>query len=215
MVLRVPGGAGGAVPQALALGELALAQPGQLVGPEVRCWPLPGARIRIGRGPVLRLVSGRQQWLLPVETPRELAAIVRARAGTAPHPSAPLTLEQWHELQAWAARQLTTSSRSSGLKQRKVGFRLVVAIPAAFLGSALLTESLARGAGVGTGFPVAATVALAIAAVFMADWIRVRRRLRVAADNALPPGNPDWGDLRPDHAPLVGWQPWWDASPAD
>ena len=52
--------------------------------------------------------------------------------------------------------------------------------------------------------------ALTIAAALGADWIRVRRRLRVAADNALPPSSPDWGELRPDHAPLNGWQPWWE-----
>jgi hypothetical protein len=59
---------------------------------------------------------------------------------------------------------------------------------------------------------VVAGVALAIAAALVADWVRVCRRLRVAQDNALPPGSPDWGDLRPDHAPLEGWQPWWEES---
>ncbi|HSL07027.1 MAG TPA: hypothetical protein VK887_03520 [Pseudonocardiaceae bacterium] len=210
MVLKVPGGAGGVVPQALALGELALAQPGQFAGNEVRWWPLPGARMRIRRGPVLRLVSGRQQWLLPVDDPRELAAIIRARAGTVSHLGTPLTLERWHELQAWAARQLTTDRRSGGLRQRTVGFRLAVAFPLAFLGTGLFNESIARGASLGSG-TVVATAALATAAALVADWVRVRRRLRVAADHALPPGSPDWGELRPDHAPLGGWQPWWNA----
>jgi hypothetical protein len=209
VVLTVPGGAGGAVPQALALGELALAQPGQFAGNEVRWWPLPGTRMRMGRGPVLRLVSGRQQWLLPVEAPRELAAIIRARASTASHPGTRLTLEQWHELQAWAARQLTTNRRNGSLRQRTVGFRLVVAFPSAFLGTGLVSESIARGVSLGSATVVVAA-ALTIAAALGADWIRVRGRLRVAADNALPPGSPDWGELRPDHAPLNGWQPWWE-----
>jgi hypothetical protein len=235
IVLKLSAGAGGAVPQALSLAELTVAQPGQFAGNEVRWWPVPGARwMRLGRGPVLRLVSGRQQWLIPVDAPRELAAIVRGRTAAAPGEDstaslnpvpltvtpltvapltvAPLTVAQWHKLQSWAARQLTTTTRGGSLTQRKIGFRLVVAIPAAFFGSALLTESIARGAGVDTGLPVAAAVALALAAVFTADWIRVRRRLRVAEDNALPPGSPDWGDLRPNHAPLEAWQPWWDGS---
>ncbi|MDQ4092591.1 MAG: hypothetical protein M3143_04020, partial [Actinomycetota bacterium] len=211
MVLIVRGGAGGAVPQAVALGELAFAQSGQFTCSEARFWPLPGARLRLWRGPVLRLVSGRQQWLIPVDAPRELATIVRGRAVTAPRRDvpAPLTLTQWLELQSWAARQLTTSRRGPGLKQRTVVFRLVVAFPAAFLGTSLFSESIARGAELGSGTVVAGAT-LAIAAALVADWIRVCRRLRVAQDNALPPGSPDWGDLRPDHAPLEGWQPWWE-----
>ncbi len=220
IVLKLSAGAGGAVPQALSLAELTVAQPGQFAGNEVRWWPVPGARwTRLGRGPALRVVSGRQQWLIPVDSPRELAAIIRGRAAamprediSAPLTLAPLTVAQWHKLQSWAARQLTTTTRGGSLTQRKGGFRLVVAIPAAFFGSALLTESIARGAGVDTGFPVAAAVALAIAAVCTADWIRVRRRLRLAEDNTLPPGSPDWGDLRPDHAPLEAWQPWRESS---
>jgi len=109
-------------------------------------------------------------------------------------------------LQSWAARQLTASRRGPGLKQRTVGFRLVVAFPAAFLGTSLFSESIARGAELGSG-AIVAGAALAVAAALVADWVRVCRRLRVAQDNALPPGSPAWGDLRPDHAPLEGWQP--------
>ncbi|HEX8761735.1 MAG TPA: hypothetical protein VF734_17580 [Pseudonocardiaceae bacterium] len=213
MIVKVRGGAGGAVPQALALGELAFAQLGQFTCNEARFWPFPGVRLRLWRGPVLRLVSGRQQWLMPVDSPREVAAIVRGRAATAPRRDLPaaLTLAQWHTLQSWAARQLTTSRRGPGLRQRTVGFRLLVAFPAALLGTSLFSESIGRGAELGSG-AVVAGVALAIAAALVADWVRVCRRLRVAQDNALPPGSPDWGDLRPDHAPLEGWQPWWEES---
>lgn len=158
---------------------------------------------------MLRLVSGRQQWLIPVDSPREVAAIVRGRAATATGRDipAPLTFTQWQELQSWAARQLTASRRGPGLKQRTVGFRLLVAFPAALLGTALFSESIARGAELGSG-AVVAGAALAIAAALVADWVRVCRRLRVAQDNALPPGSPDWGDLRHGHAPLESWQPW-------
>jgi hypothetical protein len=208
VIVKVRGGAGGAVPHALALGELAFAQVGQFTCGEARFWPLPGARLRIWRGPVLRLVSGRQQWLIPVDSPREVAAIIRGRAAAAPRRdiTAPLTFAQWQQLQSWAARQLTASRRGPGLKQRTVGFRLVVAFPAAFLGTSLFSESIARGAELGSG-AIVAGAALAIAAALVADWVRVCRRLRVAQDNALPPGSPDWGDLRPAHAPLDGWQP--------
>ncbi len=220
IVLKLSAGAGGAVLQALPLAELTVAQPGRFAGSEVRWWPVPGARwTRLGRGPVLRLVSGRQQWLLPVEDPRELAAVLRARAAAATpcRGACVLTLVQWHELQTWAARKLTTNRRSGGLKQRTIGFRLVVALPVAFLGTALFSESIARGAELGwvaeLGWgAVVAGALLAIATALVADWIRVRRRLRVAEDNALPPGSPDWGDLRPDHAPLAGWQPWWEGA---
>lgn len=209
LVLMLRAGAGGAVPQAMPLAGLAVAQAGEFTGSEVRWWPYPGARwSRLGRGPVLRLVSGCQQWLLPVPAARELAAIIRTRAASAPRPwSRELTVAQWHEQQAWATRQLTTTRRYRGLTQRTLGWRLAVAGPAALLGSALLAEVIARGAW-GSGVPVVAAVALTLAAVLVADWFRVRARLRVARDNPLPPGSPAWGELRPDHAPLEGWQPW-------
>jgi len=216
IVLKQSAGAGGAVPQALPLAELAFAQPGQFAGNQVHWWPLPGSLwTRMGTRPVLRLVAGPQQWLVPVPAPRELAAIIRERAAAAPRPEAsapapvPLTLTQWYDLQAWAARQLTTSRRGGGLKQRTVGFRLVVALPAAFLGTGLLTEWIARGGGWGS-IVVMFGAYLAVSAALVTDWARVRGRLRVAENNALPPGSPDWGDVRPDHAPLAGWQPWWE-----
>jgi hypothetical protein len=213
LVLQVPGGAGGAVAQALPLSDLALAQLGQFDCGEARFWLLPGARLRIWRGPVLRVVSRRQQWLVPVGCPRELAAIVRERACAAPRRDTPavVTLAQWYELQTWAARQLTTSRRGPGLRQRAVGFRLVVALPAAFLGTSLFSEGIGHGGEVGGGAAVAGTLLL-IAMWLVTDWLRVRRRLRVAQDNALPPGGPDWGELRADRAPLDGWQPWWEGS---
>lgn len=212
MLLKVSGGAGGAVPQALPLGGLALAQPGQFTCSEARYWPLPGAGLRIWRGPVLRLVSGRQQWLIPVDAPRELAAILRRRAAAARRPGTSLTVAQWYELQSWAARQLTTSTRRGVLTQRKIGFGLAVAFPAAFLGTLLLSNGIGRGqARLDSGAAVVGTM-LVIAMLAVADWVRVRRRLRIAEDNALPPGSPDWGDLRPGHAPLDGWQPWRDGT---
>jgi hypothetical protein len=212
MLLKVRGGAGGAVPQALPLADLTLAQLGQFTCSEARFWPFPGARLRLWRGPVLRLVSGRQQWLIPVDAPRELATIISRRAAAAPRREIPpLTVTQWHDLQSWAARQLTTSRRKLRLRQRTVGFRLLVAFPAVFLGSSLFGESIARGDDLGSGAVVAGAM-LVIAMVSAADWTRVRRRLRVAEDNALPPGSPAWGELRSDHAPLDGWQPWWEGS---
>lgn len=157
MLLKVPGGTGGAVPQALPLGGLALAQLGQFTCTEARFWPLPGARLRIWRGPVLRLVSGRQQWLIAVQSPSELAAIVRGRAAATPRrDTRALTLEQWHELRSWAAQQLTRSPRGGGFAQRTVGFRLVVALPAALLGTSLVSEGIGRGeAGLHSGAAVA------------------------------------------------------------
>ncbi len=213
VVLKVTRGAGGAVSHALPLGELALVQLGHFAGDEARFWPLPGAQVRIWRGPVLRLVSGCQQWLVPIqEAPRELAAIVRDRAATTARRETPppLTLTQWQELQSWAARQLTRSPRGGGLAQRTVGFRLVVALPAAFLSTSLFIEGIGQGAEVGSPTAAVAAAMLVVAMVSAGDWIRVRRRLRVAEDNALPPGSPDWGELRSDRAPLDGWQPWWE-----
>ena len=213
MLLKVPGGGGGAVPQALPLEQLTLVQLGQFAGDEARFWPFPGARMRIGRGPVLRLVSGPQQWLIPVQAPHELAAIIRERAGATPARDTPaaLTVTQWYELRTWAAQQLTKDPRAGGLRQRTVGFRLAIALPAAFLGTALISESIGRGAEVGSGAAVAGAL-LVVAMISAGDWIRVRRRLRVAEDNALPPGSPAWGELRADHVPLDGWQPWWEES---
>jgi hypothetical protein len=120
MLLMVRGGAGGAVPQALPLADLTLAQLGQFTGSEARFWSFPGARLRLWRGPVLRLVSGRQQWLIPVDAPRELATIISRRAAAAPRREIPpLSVTQWHHLQSWAARQLTTSRHKLRLRQRR------------------------------------------------------------------------------------------------
>lgn len=214
LLIKLRESRGGAVGQALPLGELAFAQPGRFTGNEAHRWPFPGSRwSRMGTHPVLRLVAGCQQWLVPVPQPRELAAIIQARAATASRPAGPpvSTREQWHELQSWAAQQLTAQRRFGGLTRRTVGFRLVVAVPVAFLGSALLTEVIARQAW-DSGVPVVAAVTLVIATLLVADWFRVRRRLRTAEDNTLPPGSPPWGELRPGYAPLPGWQPWWDGS---
>ncbi|MGH3803607.1 MAG: hypothetical protein ACRDTD_26460, partial [Pseudonocardiaceae bacterium] len=198
-----------------SLSELTLAQPGQFVGSEPRWWPYPGGRwTRLGRGPALRLVSGNQQWLLPLRAPRELAAIVLARAAvrqqaqrSAVVASTP-SIAQWRTLQSWAARQLTTMSRGGSLMRRTVGFRLVAAFPALILGSVLLGESISRGAASDGGVVAVAGAALLVATVLVSDWVRVRGRTRVAEDNALPPNSPDWGELRPDYAPMSGWQPW-------
>ncbi|MDQ4104861.1 MAG: hypothetical protein M3186_14535 [Actinomycetota bacterium] len=187
MLLKVPGAAGEAVPQALPLAGLTLAQLGQCTCSEARFWPLPGARLRIRRGPVLRLVSGRQQWLVPVDAARELAAIVRERAAATPRRDAAraVTLEQWHELRPSAAQQLTRNPRGGSFRQRTLGFRLVVALPAALLGTSLISEGIGRGEMLGSGTAVAGAL-LVIAMVSAADWFRVRGRLRVMEDNALP-----------------------------
>ncbi|MGH3788594.1 MAG: hypothetical protein ACRDRG_19075 [Pseudonocardiaceae bacterium] len=118
---------------------------------------------------------------------------------------------RWHALRTWAAQQLTKDPRGGGFQQRTVAFRLVVAFPAALLGTSLFSEGIGRGEELGPGAAVAGAL-LVIAMVSAADWFRVRGRLRPAEDNALPPGSPDWGELRAEHAPLDGWQPWWDGS---
>ena len=145
---------------------------------------------------MLRLVSGRQQWLVPVDAARELDAIVRERAAATPRRDAAraVTLEQGHELRPSAAQQLTRNPRGGSFRQRTVGFRLVVALPAALLGTSLISEGIGRGEVLGSGTAEAGAL-LVIAMVSAADWFRVRGRLRVMEDNALPPGSPAWGEL--------------------
>ena len=56
----------------------------------------------------------------PRGRPRELATIISRRAAAAPRREIPpLSVTQWHHLQSWAARQLTTSRHKLRLRQRR------------------------------------------------------------------------------------------------
>lgn len=197
---------GGHVDQALPLAELALAQPGQVDADA--WWPLPGGTgVRVRRGPAVRLVAGRQQWLLPVADPRLVAAIARRRATAAwPQRTGPQTVEAWHALRSWAVAR-TKTFRDGRQTQAYPAFRALVGFAAAVLGSGLLATAVGRGL-TDPGVWVVGVVLLVLGGGFAVWWLRVRARLEHAELHALPPHGPPWGDLRPDVAPLPGWRPW-------
>lgn len=186
---------GGAPQRALWLGELTLVQPGAT--PDVEDWPVPGGLTqRVGAGPLLRLVARPQQWILPLPQARELAELIRSRQDAPARPQA-VSVEQWRELTTWAVRR-TSGSPWANWQAIGIGWRLMVAAALANFAWMFLAFGLWIGVLV-TGVPVLALVA---------DWWRVRDRVRLAEHHALPPGSPDWGEIRPDHAPLYRWQPW-------
>ncbi|MEU3645352.1 hypothetical protein AB0E59_18370 [Lentzea sp. NPDC034063] len=188
---------GGVHPQALWLGDLTLVQPG--TSPGLQQWPVPGGiTLAVGRSPMLRLVAGPQQWILPVEQAGELAELIRSRQ-SAPAPPTRLSLEEWRALRQWAVRRTTGTDRGN-YKTVGIGWRLLLAS---------VTGSFAwMFLGIGRVVWVGSLIAGLLTAGLLADWWRVRGRMRLAEHNVLPPGSPAWGEIRADHAPFPGWQPW-------
>jgi hypothetical protein len=86
-----------------------------------------------------------------------------------------------------------------GSTRGALGWRLSAAAIAGGFAFLLLPLAPARIPGV---------VAAVIALVALADWARIRPGLRRAELHPLPPGSPSWGEVRPDHAPVLGYQPW-------
>lgn len=202
------GGSGGHVRHAMPLVDLDLAQPGEVGGHQPGTWPLPGGQpFRIRRGPVLRVVAGGQQWLLHVDDPVTLADLIRRRSVLArPLPTGPATVEDWHRLRTRAVR-LTTTVREGSLARGFPALRLPIGTAVTMLGSLLVAEAAGRGI-IDPGLLVVTAVALLIGLGLLGDWYRIRRILRTAEQNPLPPGSPTWGETRSDHAPLQHWQPW-------
>lgn len=193
---------GGVHPQALWLGDLTLVQPG--TSPDLHAWQVPGGiRMPVGNSPMLRLVAPPQQWILPVTQPGELAELIRSRHGTPSTPNA-MSIEDWRALRSWAVRR-TTGSERGNYKTVGIGWRLFVASVTGSFAGMFITGAFVAGLGIFWG-GIAITVPLTV--LLVADWWRVRGRMRVAENNVLPPGSRDWGETRPDHAPIPGWQPW-------
>lgn len=200
----------GQVAHGLALAELTFVQPGEMLSNHRAGWPLPGTRTSLERGPALRVVAGNLQWIVQTPHPRELGEIACARAARArPRTDGPRTIAGWHELQTWAAETLTAPRGSGGRSHVQLSVLLVFAFATGFVGTELVSEAVARDVALaGSIVSVVAAAFLAVAATLAAVWYRVRARLRIAEDHPLPPASPAWGDLRPDHAPIEGWQPW-------
>lgn len=188
---------GGVHPQAMWLGDLTLIQPG--TSPDLRAWPVPGGiRMPVGNSPMLRLVARPQQWILPVTRPDELAELIRSRQGTPAQPTS-MSYEEWRQLRSWAVRQ-TTANRRGNYTTAGIGWRLLAASVAANFAWSFLS--------IGLRFWVGILITAALTAGLLADWWRVRKRMRVAEHHVLPPASADWGETRADHAPIPGWQPW-------
>ncbi|MFS8101225.1 hypothetical protein LFM09_29285 [Lentzea alba] len=187
--------------QAMWLGDITLVQPGTSPHPEL--WPMPGGGLKmlVGNAPTLRLVAGPQQWLMPVTQAGELAELIRSRRGT-PVPLTQMSIDEWRDLRHWARRRATGIAATS-LTTTAIGWRLLAA---AITGSFAWMFILVAGRGVNVWIGVATTVLLT--ALLLADWWRVRGRMRLAEHHMLPPGSRNWGETRPDHTPIHGWQPW-------
>ncbi len=188
---------GGVYPQAMWMGDVTLVQPG--AAPNVQPWQVPGGvTMRVGGGPLLRLVARPQQWILPVVQAGELAELIRSRQGTQAEPTR-MSVEEWRELHLWAVRR-TTGLNLSNYVTSGIGWRLFVASVTGSFAWMFITIGLAVWVGI--------LITVPLTAWLLADWWRVRGRMRLAEHNVLPPGSSNWGETRPDHAPIPGWQPW-------
>lgn len=197
---------GGNVDQAIPLSEVKLAQPGEIVGGD--SWPLPGAMaVRLSEGPAVRVVAGKQQWIVNVEDPRLVAAILRRRQSAAwSQRTGPQDLGSWHALRKWATAQTTTFRNGKKSQSYRV-FRPIVGFFAGVLGLMLLTMQIAGG-GTGPSTWLATAAMLLIGGFFVVSWLRQRTRLGHAELQSLPPNSPPWGDPRPEVSPISGWRPW-------
>ncbi|GAB3672402.1 hypothetical protein [Saccharopolyspora tripterygii] len=197
---------GGHVDQAIPLAEVSMAQPGEIVTGD--SWPLPGETpLRLVEGPAVRIVAGRQQWIVNVEDPRLVAAILRRRQSAAwSQRTGPQDLGSWHAKRKWAAAR-TTTFRNGRKSQSYLIFRPLVGFFSGVLGLMLITMLIAGG-DLAPSTWLAACALLLIGAFFVVSWLRLRRRLDYAELQSLPPNSPPWGDQRPDVAPIPGWRPW-------
>ncbi|MFC7344276.1 hypothetical protein [Saccharopolyspora griseoalba] len=197
---------GGHVDQAVPLSEVSLAQPGEIVGGG--SWPLPGTTaVRLVEGPAVRLVAGKQQWIVNVEDPRLVAAILRRRQTAAwSQRTGPQDLRSWHALRKWAVAR-TTTYRNGRKAQSYRAFRPLVGFFFGVLGLMLLTKLIAGG-GSAPSMWLAASAMLLVGASFVISWLRSGARLAFAELQSLPPNSPAWGDPRPEVAPVPGWRPW-------
>lgn len=200
-----PSGHGGHVRHAMRLSDLALAQTGEVVG-ATASWPFPGGTsLRLREGPVVRLVSGQQQWVVPVADPQLLIEVVTHRAARASNrPWNIDSVEEWRELRAWAARATTTVRRGQPRQARENRW-LIVGLLGALAGTATLAVAVGRDIQNITLWGVGGLAVLASVLV-MGFWWRRRRRMRVVQFSALPPGSPPWGEHRPDRAPFTEYQ---------
>jgi hypothetical protein len=191
----------GVVAQALWLVDVDLVQCGARAAPEVGEWFSPGGRLHaVFDSTWLRIVAGPQQWLVPTPDLRLIADLIRARAATAaPAPPDDLDLAGWYRLRTWAVARTSGGGVETKRPINGIGWRLVVAAIAGSFASMLLPLAPARIPG---------SVAAVIAVIALADWARIRPRLRRAEHHSLPPGSPNWGEVRPDHAPVFAYQPW-------
>jgi hypothetical protein len=187
------------LPFALWLADIDLVQCGVREAPEPVRWDFPGVNGMVYNGTWLRIVAGPQQWLLGTGELRLVAELVKTRAASAaPAPPDDLDLAGWYRLRAWAMSKVTGLMRP-GSTRGALGWRLSAAAIAGGFAFLLLPLAPARIPGV---------VAAVIALVALADWARIRPGLRRAELHPLPPGSPSWGEVRPDHAPVLGYQPW-------
>ncbi|MFD5824952.1 hypothetical protein [Lentzea sp. NPDC060358] len=189
--------AAGVPAQAMWLGDVTLVQQGSM--PKVLPWPAPnGDTIAVGASPLLRLVARPQQWILPVAEAGELAELIRSRQGMPAMPTR-MSADEWRVLRQWAVRRSVGMGRAF-FARPGIAWRLTAA---AFTGQ-FIWMFVPLGAAVWVGGLISVT----LTAGLLADWWRVRGRMLLAEHNLLPPGSRDWGEVRPDHAPLPGWQPY-------
>jgi hypothetical protein len=195
---------GGNVEHAIPLAELALAEPGEVV--DADWWPLPGGTgLRLRRAPAVRVVAGAQQWVVHVEDPLLVVAILRRRQTAAwPQRTGPQDLNSWHALRKWAVAR-TTAYRDGRKTQALTWFRAPLGFAAGLLSTAGFT---AVGGSGDLETWLMFTALLALAGYLLTAWLRLRRRLEFAELNQLPPGSPSWGDVRPGIAPIPTWRPW-------
>lgn len=199
-------GAGGHVDQAIPLAELSIAEAGEVI--DADSWPLPGGvGLRLRQAPAVRLVAGRQQWVVHVEDPRLVTAILLRRQTAAwPQRTGPQNLNSWHALREWAAAR-STALRDGRKAQALPGWRAPLGFAAAVLGTFLAFTTGGQASDDPTSW-IPGAVLLALAGYLLVEWLRVRRKMEFVELQSLPPNSPPWGDQRSGIAPIATWRPW-------
>lgn len=209
-----PNRGGGNLRQDLHLNELVLLQPGTRSDQRPAWWPLPGDRgLTVPPGPALRVVGGGQQWLITCPDPSLLARVIGGRAREPGPGRVSLAPQEWADGQQKARR--LASGTHSGVNGARTSvlqnsawrwIRLGAPWTVVWLGfSALLAAHAGPEDLGGTAF----MLLMAMPGIAAVAWgATIERRLRPAEDHPLPPGAPPWGEQRPNHPPIAGWQPW-------
>ncbi|GAA3868234.1 hypothetical protein GCM10022243_37380 [Saccharothrix violaceirubra] len=208
--LPAPNTAGMPTRLALPLDRVEFVQAGGVAGGPTP-WQLPNSAVLlVPPGPVVRIVGGGQQWLLPVDDADAVAAALTRRVAVRarPRPAPPEDSGRWHLAKtAWKSGPAAPRRGATPVPHRAGSahgrhLRLVVGALMVVMGG-YSTTRLFAGAGLGHLFGVLLFGVAGL--VTMATWYGGEAAHRLAEENPRPRTAPGWGETDPAAAPVPGW----------